>query len=230
MRLLFVLLILALPSWAVTFTKTASVTVTHATGTSASQDTTGAKLLLANAVCFSNDPVAPTDSKGNTWTATTLRSSANSYGKFFYVLNPTVGTGHTFTSTNCAGSETTFFSAWTWDTTDVLSVDTAVNDWAAASGDTITLPSVTPTTADDIIFVGTSINSTVVGSINSSFTIIEHLENTSFEDGLLAWRQYGSTTPLVVTVTYTSAGSSVGYILGFKLSAPSARRRQPAVS
>lgn len=230
MKRLLLLLLCAAPVWGVTFTKTLSVTVTHATGTSAAQDTTGVKFLVANAVCFTGTPLAPTDSKGNTWTGLTLRTTSSANGKLFYVLNPVVGTGHTFTSTNCSGSEVTFFGAFTWDTAQTLSFDAGTDLGNTASGNTIILPALTPSVADTLLIVGTSINSTIVATIDQSFVIAEHIENTAFEDGILAWRQYPSTSALTVTITYTSGPSSVGYIAGFKLSAATTVVRRRMIS
>lgn len=63
------------------------------TVTTAAVDTTGANLLLMVVTGFNPPTATPTDSKSNTWTATTAVGST----RFYYVWNATVGSGHTFT-------------------------------------------------------------------------------------------------------------------------------------
>ncbi len=68
------------------------------TGTTPAVDTTGASLLVAYSASGAADAVI-TDSKSNTWTRLTERTSAFSGQEaIFYIENPTVGTNHTFTS------------------------------------------------------------------------------------------------------------------------------------
>ena len=65
-------------------------------------DTTGADLIVINTATFitSDRGVAVTDSKGNTWTPLTQYDGSDSTTRLYYSLNPTVGTGHTFTATS----------------------------------------------------------------------------------------------------------------------------------
>ena len=68
-------------------------------GTSGAVDTTGATFLVAVGVADSGTP-SITDSKGNTWTPLTqVGGSFPTYHqcRLYYVTNPTVGSGHTFT-------------------------------------------------------------------------------------------------------------------------------------
>lgn len=61
-------------------------------------DTTGAKLIVASLAY--NNGVTPTlsDSKGNTWTALTATSNGSTRStRIYYCINPSVGSGHTFT-------------------------------------------------------------------------------------------------------------------------------------
>ena len=68
-------------------------------GSTGSVDTTGATILIAVGVADSGTP-SITDSKGNTWNSLTqVGGSFPTYHRcrLYYVENPTVGTGHTFT-------------------------------------------------------------------------------------------------------------------------------------
>lgn len=62
-------------------------------------DTTGADLIVIGVSGWTSnlDTTAPTDSKGNTWTAMTYKATGDSAVKMWYCYNPTVGSGHTFT-------------------------------------------------------------------------------------------------------------------------------------
>lgn len=76
------------------------------TSTSTTFDTSNSNLILVGIVAYQAEPFPVlTDSKGNTWTALTLRTSTASqqHLKLFYCVNPVVGTGHTFTVTQGGG-------------------------------------------------------------------------------------------------------------------------------
>lgn len=65
--------------------------------TTSAIDTTGATLLLATVSNFAGTSPAISDSKGNTWVALPIQTlPVNRSNTLFYVVNPTVGTGHTF--------------------------------------------------------------------------------------------------------------------------------------
>src|SRR5258705_8700383 len=70
------------------------------TSTTASLNTTGATLLVIHVGYLASIPPAISDSKGNTWVGLTIASTTVSNAdRLYYVANPTVGTGHTFTFT-----------------------------------------------------------------------------------------------------------------------------------
>lgn len=79
--------------------------ITHTTANSSSSattsavDTTGANLIVIEVNWFSGSATI-SDSKGNTWTALTqFQGSLSRYTtRLYYCINPTVGTGHTFTA------------------------------------------------------------------------------------------------------------------------------------
>lgn len=78
-------------------------------GTSASLDTTGCTLLVVSLVYQKVGGSNLTDSKGNTWTALTSYEGPSSCGaQIYYCDNPTVGTGHTFSTTSKLGGLTVF--------------------------------------------------------------------------------------------------------------------------
>jgi hypothetical protein len=71
--------------------------------TTAGINTTGATLLVAAVARLHGASASLSDSKGNAWLALTTRDNASAYSvTLYYVLNPTVGASHTF-STNVGG-------------------------------------------------------------------------------------------------------------------------------
>jgi hypothetical protein len=97
--------------------------VAHATvkgsngGTTAGVNTTGADLLVA-VISYYNGAGAspvPTDSNANTWTQIgTTQAGSNTSVKMFYVASPTVGTGHTFSSTSSGASSFSSMEIGAW--------------------------------------------------------------------------------------------------------------------
>lgn len=79
-------------------------TIKTATGgsgiTSDAIDTTGATLLVAIVAGQTIESGTVTDSKGNTWTQLTVPDSSGTRLRLSYCLSPTVGTGHTFSTTS----------------------------------------------------------------------------------------------------------------------------------
>lgn len=74
-----------------------------------SVNTTGANLLVCMVSAYTGGPAdSLIDSKSNTWTALTTRSNTSGFNRItlYYVVSPTVGSGHTFTN-NTTGSYTT---------------------------------------------------------------------------------------------------------------------------
>ena len=79
-------------------------------GASSAIDTTGANLIVVMASYYRTVPASDfTDSKGNTWTALTERILPDIAARIFYCVNPTVGTGHTF---SFADGGTAFYSSF----------------------------------------------------------------------------------------------------------------------
>lgn len=85
-----------------------SVVVTQASqfgasgGTTSGINTTGADLIVVALEYQKSAGANISDSKGNTWTQLTKyeETSSNSAVVFYYCSNPTVGSGHTFTTTS----------------------------------------------------------------------------------------------------------------------------------
>lgn len=114
-------------------------------GTTGAIDTTGANFILIS-IAYVNTIDSVTDSKGNTYTALTEHANANlSKHRFYYVRNPTVGTGHTFTVSGAQTYPGIVVHAFS----DPVGapIFESENGAAAASGTSIATGSVTPATS-----------------------------------------------------------------------------------
>jgi len=176
--------------------------------TTASLDTTGATFLVA--MLTGNSAMVVTDNKGNTWTGLTKQNNATPSTQIFYVnsATPTVGTGHTFSTTTTASVLTIMaFSSGVASPFDVE------NGTSAASGATIAPGSITPSQDNEIIIAGvTGGNTMSTVSISESMTI-------AYQQPLTGGVCYGSgaaykiqTTATAISPTWTFANGSTANI------------------
>lgn len=136
-------------------------------------DTTGANLIVVfvDWVNSVRDPSALTDSKGNTWS--NIPKNTAIVGRAFqiyYVFNPTVGSGHTFSSVQALGSifnaiGVIAFSGATGSAHEVKAENTA------GSGTSLQPGSVTPLTSNALVISGLFFNiNSENATIGSGFT------------------------------------------------------------
>lgn len=125
-------------------------------GTSSSIDTSGASLLVM-AVAYWIEPTV-SDSKSNTWVAVTgTQYGFNPKVRFYYVKNPTVGSGHTFTLTGTASESVLGLAAFSGTDTSA-NVDQQNGSSASQPG------SLTPTADNEVVVA-------MIGSYQSSHTV-----------------------------------------------------------
>lgn len=183
--------------------------------TTSAMDTSGASLLVAAVSAASGTP-GLSDSKGNTW----VQMAAEQGGKttMFYVKNPTVGSGHTFSTTMGAGSFGSIAVVAFSGTNTTQNVD-QTNGFASGGGTTFQPGSVTPSQNGEVIVTSTAPSSNPsTASIDSGFTItdfISFLSGNHFGIGLAYLVQ---TTAGVVNPTWTLsvANAQAGSIGTFK--------------
>lgn len=171
-------------------------------GSTGSVDTTGATILIAVGVADSGTPTI-TDSKGNTWNSLTqVGGSFPTYHRcrLYYVENPTVGTGHTFTVAGTNASAC--FAAF--DATATTSVFDAENGAQNLGVSSATGGTVTPAGSNYLYISGLgNEDASVSPSLGSSFTLAV---NESHVGGV----SYGS----ALAYKYTSAGENPAWSLG----------------
>lgn len=137
-------------------------------GTTGAIDTTGAKLIVIHVASF-RALESISDSKGNTWIPGTVRGDFGliRFSQCFYVLNPTVGSGHTFTVPGL-----NFYPV-----IDVLAYDNDVafdaESGAGSNGAVATIQpgGVTPAGNNGLFITGVCAGLVSIPSIDSGFTL-----------------------------------------------------------
>lgn len=176
-------------------------------GTSPAMDTTGADLILISLSWYPNftpSPV-PTDSKSNTWTGLTARTQGNSKHQFFYCLNPTVGTGHTFTV-----SGSLFAPAWVIQAfAGVGSFDQQIGTTGSGTPASIQPGSLTPSANNALVVTG------IGGEMPSGLSVTGGLTQTTIHwvsgSNLAAATGWAvQTTATAINPTWTWTGASNG--------------------
>jgi hypothetical protein len=203
--------------------------VAHATvkgsngGTTAGVNTTGADLLVA-VISYYNGAGAspvPTDSNANTWTQIgTTQAGSNTSVKMFYVASPTVGTGHTFSSTSSGASSFSSMEIGAWSGSAASPLDQTSQAAAKQAG------SVTPTQDNELLVAGICCEDlSSVTAIDLSFTISDsnaYVSGTN-ESGAMAYLV--ETTAAAKNPTWTAGGNAGGtatIIATFKAAAAAA--------
>lgn len=170
----------------------------NGSGNSAAIDTTGADFLIAWCSSWVGAPTI-VDSKSNTWTALTERTVNSYYGRFFYVLSPTVGTGHTFGN----GGSFPGLVVSAWD--GVTAYDS--EGGATTTGATTLQPgSLTPGVNNALIFAGLSFEPASLTGIDSGFSVLDTAPNSSGVGASMAYLE--QVTPAAVNPTWTVTASA----------------------
>lgn len=190
--------------------------------TTPSIDTTGANLItvITGEYVGGGTGSSITDSKGNTFTRRQYASSSPGQGTLWDCVNPTVGTGHTFTLNNNNYS-TVFVAAWSGVDTGA-GYDTSNQN--TGTGSSIQTGSITPANANSLVIAGYGSETTTsaTATIDSGFTILDQLAPVpgTTEGGGLAYLIQTSAAAVNPTWTLASGSSALsGMIAAYKASA-----------
>lgn len=168
------------------------------TVTTGSIDTTGATLLVMGISMDSGGTPSVSDSKGNTWTALTASTSGSTRSVIYYVANPTVGTGHTFTNAGNQNYSTIYVAAFSGVIT--TSPFDQQNGATGTGASTLVAGSVTPSENNELVVTHLAFNAAGTPiSINSSF--IETTSERDFGSG----NNYGGCMAYIVQTTAGAA-------------------------
>lgn len=189
-----------------------------ASPTTTAIDTTGADLLIIAAAHASWGSVGTvSDSKSNTWTALTTRNSDAGSIRLLYCQNPTVGSGHTFTTTGTFSS----IGAVGFSGSTSSPFDTGRESGAAVNAGTSVQPgSITPSVDGALIISVTSFANEGVTSltINSGFTEAFELPTGAGQYYGVALSYLIQTTAAAVnpTITLSATGYGATELAAFK--------------
>lgn len=101
--------------------------------TTAAIDTTGASLLVAM-VHGHGGTFSISDSKSNTWTLAQSISVSGARSNLYYVANPTVGSGHTFTGGSSVGTSSLYAAAFSGvSTSSPIDINDSNSDFGVTS-------------------------------------------------------------------------------------------------
>lgn len=172
-------------------------------------NTTGSNLIIIGTAYLQAGSATIADSKSNTWTLIdSAVNTSNTTWQFYYSLNPTVGSGHTFNST--ASLATIVVAAFSGAAGSAV-LDQH-NKATNASNVTTQQPgSVTPSLNNELIAVMGGNNAgggAIVSSVNESFTITDSTAGgpSAIMCGLAYLIQ---TTASAVNPTLTFSGSGI---------------------
>jgi len=148
----------------------ASISAYSSTGhdiTTGSINSSGATLLIVALADRATGSHTISDSKGNTWTALTGRTGGSlSQQTLYYCLSPTVGSGHTFSST-CGAASYPALAVTAWNGVSGF-------DKSAGASSTTQAGSITPAQNNSlIIFHATALTDAV--SVSSGFTLHQNI-------------------------------------------------------
>lgn len=186
-------------------------------GTSGTIDTTGASLLIIHISQYTVPAsITPSDSKGNTWVGLTAITGSEAEGRLWYVVNPTVGTNHTFTASGIGVFSIAQIAAFSGANTSApFDQETGAAD-AGTSGQP---GSITPSENDCLLVTGLALaNAGSTASINSSFTITdqEQYEGGVNEGGGLAYLIQTSASAVNPAWSWTNSISCAMTMASFK--------------
>lgn len=188
-------------------------------GTSSSIDTTGASFLVGHSAhnpnTTSNSLVS--DSKSNTWTQLTASTITNRKSSIWYVNNPAVGSGHTFSVTGDTIASNSSFAAFSGtDTTSVY--DNTENGTTNSSSTTISA-SITPSADNELVICGAlNQNNNTISSGPSGYSLSDSAPSdgaTYCSAGMwyLIQTTAGATTP---QVTWGASENGAMRVASFK--------------
>lgn len=188
-------------------------------GTSVGMDTTGANLIVINRPRWApNGDSAPTDSKGNTWSSLT-DGAGNSRCRLWYCLNPTVGSGHTFSSNILGGYQSLQIAAFAGvKTVSAFDVENGADETTAAS---IATGSITPGEDNELVVAGLLYYTNTTVSIDNGFTIAAQVSAVigSWFGGALAYKIQTTAAAINPTFSWTGSTTTAARIASFKTAA-----------
>lgn len=187
-------------------------------GTSSAINTTGSNILVAEVSWYyaASTTSSLSDSKGNTWMPLTKRISAdNNYAtQHYYCINPTVGTGHTFTCsmTNCYPVATIMG----FSNSGTITFDKEGGGNNGSNTTSVQPGNITPTSSNSLIITSTASNNNSGLGVDSGFTaVVSNWTGNSITGGE-AYLIQGAAAAVNPTWSWTTGSQASAAISVFK--------------
>lgn len=148
-------------------------------GTSGAVDTSGATLLVAAVAYNSGGTPTVSDSKSNPWTGLSAQDSGGGGAalRIFYVENPTVGSGHTFTVAGGTLAQALAVAAYSGVVTTSPFEDQTGNT-ATGTVTSLSPGSITPAENNEVVIAALSLNSGSNTPTASGYTVRQQIDFT----------------------------------------------------
>ena len=182
----------------------------------ASLDTTGADFIVMVLGFDSATVPTITDIFSNTYVALTAQPGGqNRTCQIIYCINPTVGSGHTFTVSGSSDFPSMCISAWSGS--NLSAPFDQQNGAGLGFGTSLQTGSVTPSGANQLIICGLSKTSPATASIDSSLTVLDGITDSAFghTDTSLAYEIQTTATTRNPTWSWTGAEQAEAAIATF---------------
>lgn len=182
-----------------------------AAGTTSGINTTGATLLVAvaGAEAFGSE-TGVSDSRGNTWTALTRAGSGDLGARIWYCVNPSVGSGHTFSAS--ASYRAIAVTAWSGNAASPFDVEIA----GARGSSPVSAGNITPSENGALIIAAIGLGGTTSStSVGSGFTTGPKIEG-------LSGTRYGAAIGYLEQATAATVNPAWTYTGGSNNGAPAA--------
>jgi hypothetical protein len=176
--------------------------------TTASINTSGSTILFVIVADWVGAATTVTDSKTNTWNPRVNQAANDTQVQLYYAINPTVGSGHTFTGTSTGGFPALAVLAFSGgDTSAPFDVQSAGG--AGGSVTSVAAGSLTPSAANDVLIAGSAMGTAgvTVSSVDAGFTLLDNLAATANAYGVASAYQI-QTTATARNPTFTLSGST----------------------
>jgi hypothetical protein len=176
------------------------------------RDTTGASLIVVGCGSYGSGGCAISDSAGNTWTAAPACGSGAPHQQFFYAVNPTTSSSHTFAATSGTYA---FVQVWAFSGASGGFDKQTCN--ASAASNSFAVGSLTPAQANEVLITQAVSNGFIAtGSIDSSFSAPLLQTNGVWEVGGGAYLIDASSSAVNPTWTFNAGLPWAASVIAFK--------------
>lgn len=199
-------------------------------GTTPSVNTTGATFLVVSTSEFTGGTVTVSDSKSNTWSSSIASGTDSSPDTtIWYVANPTVGTGHTFTVSGTSSYATICVQAHS-EVVTTSPFDVSNSTFGFSSSSPYSASSITPSADGYLVIAAFGHNVGSAVTVGSSMTITDDrplVGGTSFGN-TLAYLYQTTAAAINPAFSFTGTTNCSSVVAAFEVSTSTSKTATPA--